>query len=361
VKIHYPGGIETLVSDLATVRPTLMSAVPRMLERVYARIHKKGVSGSALQRRIFEWSMGIARQAAQFQNEGRRPGLWFQLERRVADRLVFSKIREAFGGRMKRLVSGGAALPVDLALVFNGAGVPVLQGYGMTETSPVIAVNTLEENRIGTVGKPLPGVEVAIAEDGEILTRGPHVFQGYFNKPEATREAFDTEGSGEPWLKTGDVGRFDSDGFLVITDRKKDLIKTSAGKYVAPQAIEGLLAQSKFIEQAFVLGNDRKYVAALIVPDFEQLKDWANIHGIEIRGRHDLIHDDRVEGLIRSEVNRLTAGLADYEKVRRLALLPDELTIDGGEMTPTLKARRPVIQEKYREIIESLYPAGSEA
>jgi long-chain acyl-CoA synthetase len=246
-------------------------------------------------------------------------------------------------------------------MVFNGAGVPVLQGYGMTETSPVIAVNTLEENRIGTVGKPLPGVEVAIAEDSEILTRGPHVFSGYFRKPEETKEAFDQEGSGEAWLKTGDIGYFDNDGFLVITDRKKDLIKTSAGKYVAPQAIESLLAQSKFIEQAFVVGNDRKYVSALVVPDFEQLKDWAKEQGMEVTGRTELMRDGRVEILIKSEVNRLTAGLADYERVKRVALLEDELTIEGGEMTPTLKARRPVILEKYREIIDSLYPGGSQA
>jgi long-chain acyl-CoA synthetase len=360
VQVYYAGGIETVISDLATVRPTLMSAVPRMLERVYARVQKKAASGSASQRRIFDWAMGVARQAAQLENAGRRPGLLFRLKWGLGDRLVFSKIRNAFGGRMKRLVSGGAALPAELALVFNGAGVPVLQGYGMTETSPVIAVNTLEENRIGTVGKPLPGIEVATAEDGEILTRGPHIFRGYFKKPGETEDALDRQASGEPWLRTGDIGYFDSDGFLVITDRKKDLIKTSAGKYVAPQAIEGLLARSKFIEQAFVVGNDRKYVSALLVPDFEQLTDWAKAQGIEVSGRTELIRDKRVEALIKSEVNRVSAGLADYERVKRVALLENELTIEGGEMTPTLKARRPVIQEKYREVIESLYPGGSE-
>jgi long-chain acyl-CoA synthetase len=361
VQINYAGGIETVIKDLATVRPTLMSAVPRMLEKVYGRIQKKGAAGSGFERRAFEWSLGIARKAATLENEGRRPGPLLRLERIAADRLVLGKIRDAFGGRMRRLVSGGAALPADLAQVFIGAGVPVLQGYGMTETSPVIAVNSLDENRIGTVGKPLPGIDVAIAEDGEILTRGPHVFKGYYNKPGETKEAFEQEGSGEPWLKTGDVGYFDSDGFLVITDRKKDLIKTSAGKYVAPQALEGLLAQSKFVEQAFVIGNDRKYVSALIVPDFEHLSAWAKEQGIEVPVRADLIKDHRVEALVKSEVSRLTSGLADYEKVKRFALLPNELTIEGGEMTPTLKARRPVINEKYKEIIESLYPAGSEA
>jgi long-chain acyl-CoA synthetase len=360
VQINYAGGIETVITDLATVRPTLMSAVPRMLEKVHARIQKKGAAGSGFERRAFEWSIGIARKAATLENAGRSPGLLLRLQHIAADRLVLRKIRDAFGGRMRRLVSGGAALPADLALVFTGAGVPVLQGYGMTETSPVIAVNSLDENRIGTVGKPLPGIDVAIAEDGEILTRGPHVFKGYYNKPEETKEAFEDEGSGEPWLKTGDVGHFDSDGFLVITDRKKDLIKTSAGKYVAPQALEVLLAQSKFIEQAFVIGNDRKYVSALIVPDFEHLTDWAKEQGIEAAGRAELIKDNRVEALLKSEITGLTSGLADYERIKRFALLPNELTIEGGEMTPTLKARRPVINEKYREIIESLYPAGSE-
>jgi long-chain acyl-CoA synthetase len=255
------------------------------------------------------------------------------------------------------MVSGGAALSSDIALVFNGAGIPVLQGYGLTETSPVIAVNTLRHHRLGSVGAPLPGVEVEIAEDGEILTRGAHVFHGYFNKPEETAASF-TEDDGH-WFKTGDIGRLDKDGFLFITDRKKDLIKTSAGKYVAPQMIEGLLAQSEYIEQAIVLGDRRKYVCALIVPDFERLRVWAVSQRIEILDKHDLIADRRVFEFIKSEVARVTRELADYEKVKRIALLPVEFTIDGGELTPTLKVRRRVVEEKYRDLIESLY-SGSD-
>ena len=356
VQVCYAGGIETVASDLAWIRPSLMSTVPRMLEKIYARIQKKARSGPRPRQRTFEWALGVARRAAPLVTTGKKLPLWLGMQHKIADQLVFVKLREAIGGRMRRLVSGGAALPAEIALVFNGAGIPVLQGYGLTETSPVIAVNTLEHHRIGAVGRPLPGLEVKIAEDGEILTRGPHVFSGYFKKPEETREAFTDDGSGGPWFKTGDIGRFDEDGFLIITDRKKDLIKTSSGKYVAPQLIEGLLSQSEFIEQAVVIGNDRKYVSALIAPDFERLTSWAAETGIEFKTKEELIADTRVVERVRSEVTRLTSGLADYEKVKRIALVPHEFTIDGGELTPTLKTRRGVIEQKYRELIESLYP-----
>jgi long-chain acyl-CoA synthetase len=257
------------------------------------------------------------------------------------------------------MVSGGAALPPDIALVFIGAGVPVLQGYGLTETSPVIAAGTLARNRVGSVGVPLPGIEVKLAEDGEILTRGPHVFQGYFNKPEETEAAFvEDPAGGERWFKTGDIGLFDPDGFLFITDRKKDLIKTSAGKYVAPQLIEGLINQSDFVEQAVIVGDKRKYVAALIVPDFERLRAWAKEHSIESADKHEMVADRRVVELMKAEVNRLTRELADYEKVKRIALLADEFSVDGGELTPTLKVKRRVVEEKYSEVIESLYSSG---
>jgi long-chain acyl-CoA synthetase len=234
--------------------------------------------------------------------------------------------------------------------VFTGAGVPVLQGYGLTETSPVIAVNTLQHNRIGAVGRPLDGVKLTIAEDGEILTSGPHVFKGYFNKPEETAAAFSDE-----WFRTGDIGYLDADGYLFITDRKKDLIKTSAGKYVAPQAIEGLLSKSEYIEQAVVIGDKRKYVSALIVPDFERLRAWAKSQGMERKEKPALVEDRAIFDLIKSEVARLTGDLADYEKVKRIALLADEFTIDGGELTPTLKVRRRIVENKYAGIIDSLY------
>ena len=353
VRITYAGGIETVAADIKEIRPTLMSTVPRLLEKIFSRMHKTASDDGGIRLRLFEWSLDVARRSAPYVTAGEQLPPLLEIQHDVADMLVFSRLREAVGGRIKRMVSGGAALSTDIALVFNGAGIPVLQGYGLTETSPVIAVNTLNRQRLGSVGAPLPGVEVVIAEDGEILTRGPHVFHGYFNKPEETAASF--TGDEDDWFKTGDIGRLDKDGFLFITDRKKDLIKTSAGKYVAPQMIEGLLTQSEYIEQAIVLGDRRKYVCALIVPDFERMRAWAVGQGIEITAKQDLIADRRVFDFIKGEAGRVTRELADYEKVKRIALLPVEFTIDGGELTPTLKVRRRVVEEKYRELIESLY------
>lgn len=357
VNIAYAGGLETVAADLKEIKPTLMSTVPRMLERTYDRIQKNVKGSSELKQKLFRWSMKIGRRRAQRLLTGKQPGRLLDMQYSVADRLVFSKVRQVMGGQIRRMVSGGAALPVDVALNFNGMGVPVLQGYGMTETSPVISVNTLEGNRIGTVGKPLPGVDVRIASDGEILVSGPNVFQGYFERPEETREAFvDATPGSAAWLKTGDIGYLDADGFLVITDRKKDLIKISAGKYIAPQMIEGRLGQSEYIEQACVVGNNRKYVAALIVPDFERLGEWAKKQGINHGNREDLVRNEQAVGLIRSEIDRATPDLADYEKIKRIALLPSEFSIESGELTPTLKVRRRIIEEKYKDLIESLYP-----
>jgi len=359
VQINYATGIETVANDIQEVRPTLMSTVPRLLEKIYARMQKKAADEGGIKQKIFEWSLDVARRSSRLAtNDGSVPPL-LEFQREIADRLVFAKLRDAVGGRIKRMVSGGAALPSDIALVFSGAGVPVLQGYGLTETSPVIAAETLEHRRVGSVGRPLPGIELRIAEDGEILTRGPHVFQGYFNKPEETEAAFtDDSEAGEQWFSTGDIGHFDSNGFLFITDRKKDLIKISAGKYVAPQMIEGLINQSEFVEQSVIIGDKRKYVAALIVPDFERLRAWAKEHSISTIDKQELISDRRIVDVIKADVNRLTRELADYEKVKRIALLAEEFSIDGGELTPTLKVKRRVVEEKYAELIESLYSSG---
>lgn len=360
VQINYAGGIETVAGDMQDVRPTLMSTVPRLLEKIYGRMQKGASDAGGVRRRIFDWALDVARKssARTTRGEGIPPLLEFQSE--IADRLVFAKLRAALGGRIQRMVSGGAALPSEIAQVFIGAGIPLLQGYGLTETSPVITVNTLAHNRIGAVGRALPGLEVKIAEDGEILTRGPHVFQGYFNKPDDTALVFDDVENGAPWFKTGDIGRLDSDGFLYITDRKKDLIKTSSGKYVAPQMIELMLNQSQLIEQSIVIGSGRKFVSALIVPDFETLRAWAGEHGIETGNKHELVEDRRVVDMMKKEVNRVTGDLADYEKVKRIGLVAQEFTIDGGELTPSLKVRRRVVEEKYSDLIESLYRAGSE-
>lgn len=358
VQINYATGIETVATDIQEVRPTLMSTVPRLLEKIYARMQKKAADKGRIKQKIFDWSLTVARRSARFSTNGGSIPPLLEFQREIADRLVFASLREAVGGRIKRMVSGGAALPADIALVFSGAGVPVLQGYGLTETSPVIAAETLEHHRAGSVGRPLPGIELKIAEDGEILTRGPHVFQGYFNKQEETEAAFTDGSEGEPWFKTGDIGHFDSDGFLFITDRKKDLIKTSAGKYVAPQMIEGMINRSEFVEQSVVIGDKRKYVAALIVPDFERLRTWAKEQSISTGDKQELITDRRVVEMIKADVNRLTRELADYEKVKRVALLGEEFSIDGGELTPTLKVKRRVVEQKYAELIESLYSGG---
>ncbi len=355
VQINYATGVETVGADIQDVHPTLMSTVPRLLEKIYARMQKNAADGR-LNKRIFDWSLGVARLSARLSTTGKPLPPLLQFQREVADHLVFAKLREAVGGRIRRMVSGGAALPSELALVFTGAGIPVLQGYGLTETSPVIAVNTLEHNRVGSVGRPLPGIEIRIAEDGEIFTRGPHGFQGYFKKTDETAAAFTDEPvAAERWFKTGDIGLFDQDGFLFITDRKKDLIKTSGGKYVAPQMIEGIINQCEFVEQAVIVGDKRKYVSALIVPDFERLRAWAREQGIATSNKQELVADRRVVDLIKAEVNRATRELADYEKVKRIALLADEFSIDGGELTPTLKVKRRVVEEKYGALIESLY------
>ena len=359
VQINYATGIETVASDIQDVHPTLMSTVPRLLEKIYGRMQKNAADGGELKRKLFNWSMGVARRSAQLSTKGEGTPPLLQLQREIADQLVFAKLRQAVGGKIRRIVSGGAALPSELALVFTGAGIPVLQGYGLTETSPVIAVNTLEHNRIGSVGRLLPGLEARIADDGEILTRGPHVFQGYVNKPDETAGAFTNGPQSERWFKTGDIGLFDPDGFLFITDRKKDLIKTSGGKYVAPQMIEGMIDQSEFVEQSVIVGDKRKYVSALIVPDFERLRAWAKAQGIPSSNKQDLIAERKVLEMIKADVNRLTKELADYEKVKRIGLLAQEFSIDGGELTPTLKIKRRVVEEKYKDLIESLY-SGAE-
>ncbi len=363
VTINFAGGIETVANDMRDVRPTLMSAVPRLLEKIYARVQKNASEGGKLKKRIFDWASGVANRLADYYAEGKPVPPLLLLQRALADKLVFAKLRNAVGGKIKRMVSGSAALPSEIARFFIGAGIPLLQGYGLTETSPVISVNTLEHHRIGSVGRPITGVEVKIAEDGEILTRGAHVFQGYFKKPDETADAF-TDNAGDDhqgrWFKTGDIGRLDADGYLFITDRKKDLIKISAGKYVAPQMIEGLLGQSEFIEQSVVIGDQRKYVVALIVPEFESLRAWAKQQNLTTTKREELTADKRVIELLKSEVARLTRGLADYERVKRIALLPKEFTIDSGELTPTLKVRRRIVESRYGAIIESLYTGGAE-
>jgi long-chain acyl-CoA synthetase len=280
------------------------------------------------------------------------------LQHKVASKLVFSKWHEGTGGRIRLFTAGGAALPEDLGFIFYGAGLPIVQGYGLTETSPVISVNDPEDNRVGTVGRPIRNVEVRIAADGEIETRGPNVMLGYFNKPEATREVFTEDG----WFKTGDIGALDPEGYLRITDRKKELFKTSGGKYVAPQPIEQRIKQSRFVNQVVLVGNGRKFPAALIVPDWEALRSYAQHKGLDIKTPAEFCRHPRILDLVQRQVDSLTQTLSRFERVKRVALIEHELTVEGGEMTPTLKVKRRVVDEKYRDVIDRIYrDAESEA
>ena len=281
----------------------------------------------------------------------RRVPFGLSLKHRLADLLLFEKLRQAKGGRIRILVSGGAALSNDIALAFLGAGLPIVQGYGLTETSPVITAGQLHDNRIGTAGKPIRNVEVRIAADGEIETRGPHIMQGYWNKPEETRALFTEDG----WFRTGDIGSLDGDGYLTITDRKKELLKTSGGKYIAPQPIEQLIKGSRFVNQVVVIGNDRKFPAALIVPDWEQLKSYAEYKGLNVTSREEFCRDARIINLFERQIAARTSNLPQYEKIKRIALVDHEFTVEGGELTPTLKVKRRVIDEKYQEVIDKIY------
>ncbi len=330
--IAYAKSLRTLANDIKLARPTVMLFVPRFLELFQDKIVSTATAKPGLQRRLFNWALATGRAKAQGRSALLAP---------IADLLVGKKIRAQFGGRIRMFVAGGAALPVETGLFYSAFGFKVIEGYGLTETSPVIAINPLDDIRFGTVGPLLPGVEAKIAQDGEILTRSPSVMKGYFNHPEATAEAIDTEG----WFHTGDIGEFDKDGYLRITDRKKDLLVLANGKNVAPQPIEALLKSSPLIEEAVVLGDGQSVVTALIVPNLAAVKGLTGEDGTE---------SDAVKKAIKVEVDRLCKVLADYERVRRFALLDRGFSIESGELTPTLKVKRKVVKEKYAAQIASL-------
>jgi long-chain acyl-CoA synthetase len=273
------------------------------------------------------------------------------MQHALAAKLVFSKWKEAFGGEIRLLLSGGAALAEDLALIYIGAGIPIIQGYGLTETSPVVTASGIDNLRVGTVGRAIPHVEIRIAEDGEIEVRGPNIMRGYYNKPEETKAAFTEDG----WFRTGDIGTIDKDGYLTITDRKKELFKTSGGKYIAPQPIEQAIKGSRFVNQVVLVGSERKFPAALIVPVWEQLESYCKLKGIDVKSRSELCHHPRIIDLLQRQIDALTPNLARFERIKKVALLENEFTIEGGELTPTLKIKRRVIDEKYRDEIEKLY------
>ncbi len=355
VKIYLAESIDTVAQNLVEVRPHFLTSVPRLYEKIYAKTLEKAEAAGAAQARIANWAIEVAKEWAVAENSGKPIGLLLQAKRAFAVKLVFAKWQAAFGGRIKNLASGGAALPLELAQVFYGAGLQILQGYGLTESSPVISMNTAKSNRLGSCGKPIPGVTIKIAEDGEILASGANIMQGYFNKPEATAETLSYDEHGNAWLHTGDIGHLDADGFLYITDRKKDLIKTSGGKYIAPQPIENELKQSRFINQAVVIGEQRKFPAALIVPHFDALKSYAALKNIAYQDSNDLLRHPQVMDLIEREVDKLTPELGHFEKLKGVVLLDRELTIESDELTPTLKVKRRVVMEKYKAQIDAMY------
>ncbi len=342
--------IDTIAQNLLEVRPTVMTSVPRLFERLYNRIIKGVESGPALRKKIFYWALDVGKKYVQASKKGKVPA-WLKSQYALADKLVFSKLKARTGGRIKFFISGGAALAKELGEFFEALGIKIIEGYGLTETSPVLTVNRLDDYKFGTVGKPIPGVEIKIAEDGEILARGPNVMLGYYNNPKATAEVIDKDG----WFHTGDIGYFDEDGFLVITDRKKHIFVSSGGKNIAPQPIESLLAQSRYIDQVVVIGEGKPFLTALIVPDFEAIKDYAKQNGIPFQDEKELIHRDEIYRLFEREIKRVNKELAQHENIRNFRLLDKPFTIEDGELTPTLKVKRRVVEQKYKNLIEQMY------
>jgi long-chain acyl-CoA synthetase len=355
ITIAYVEAVEHVAQALLEIHPTLLAAVPRVFEKIYARVVEQGSQQTGYRRKIFDWAMAVASRSALWRSGERDANLQVKLAWELADKLVYSKIRQGTGGKLRLIFSGGAPLAKQLAEFFWAVGVPIYQGYGLTETSPVLTSN-YPDNRMGSSGKPIPNVDLRIAEDGEILAKGPCVMQGYYKSSEATREVLSADG----WFRTGDIGYLDKDNYLFITDRKKDLIKTAAGKFVAPQPIENALKTSPFILNAMVVGDKRKFISALIVPNPATVAAKAAEQGIKFSSHKEMVAHPWVRSLMESEVKRLTANLAQYETIKRFALLPEDFTFDNGGLTFTLKLRRRVVEQQFHDIIERLYADVSE-
>ncbi|MBI4577894.1 MAG: long-chain fatty acid--CoA ligase [Planctomycetes bacterium] len=354
--IAYAESVDAVPRNLTEVRPTVMCSVPRLYEKMHARIQEAIASAPAVRRKLFAWALGVGREVRAAQREGRELGALRRAEWAVADHLVFDKIRSRTGGRLRFFCSGGAPLAREIAEFFHVAGILILEGYGLSETAPILTVNRPEAFRFGTVGQSVPGVEVRIAPDGEILARGPNIMRGYFNNPEATAEAIDPEG----WFHTGDIGVIEPDGFLRITDRKKDLLITSGGKNVAPQNIENLLKTDDLIAEVVAVGDRRNYIAALILPNYATAAAWAEHQGIAFANPLDLADEPRLSAELERRIHALSEGrLARYEQVKRFALLRESFTQEGGELTPTMKVKRKVVCKKYADLIEGLYAQPS--
>lgn len=348
--IAYAECIDTVGENLVEVKPHIMVSVPRVFEKIYAKVIDNVLASSSLKRKIFFWAVKVGKEYGKRSLEKQSIPKSLERKRGLAEKLVFSKVIEKTGGRIRFFVSGGAPLSKDIADFFYALGLVVLEGYGLTETSPVISVNTFEDLRFGSVGKPLPGVEVKIAEDGEILSKGPNTMKGYYGMEAETLEAIK-----DGWFYTGDIGHIDEDGFLVITDRKKDIIVTSGGKNVAPQPIENLLKTNPYISNVVVIGDRRKFISALIIPDFEKIETYAKSNNIGYSGLGELIKNEKIVSFIESEVNNMTTHLAPYEKVKKVRLLEREFEIEQDEITPSLKVKRNVVGAKHKSIIDEMY------
>ena len=351
--IAYAESIEKVASNLAEIKPTLMTSVPRLFERIYSKIMKNVEGQPEKKQNIFYWAIEIGRQYAEAKRE-KKGNIALSVKQKVADKLVFKKLRNTFGGRIRFFISGGAALARELGEFFESFGILVIEGYGLTESSPVIAANRVDDYKFGTVGKVLDGVEVKIAHDGEILAKGPNIMQGYYKNKKETETTIK-----DGWLYTGDIGVFDADGFLMITDRKKHLFKTTAGKYIAPTPIENTFLGSKYIDQFVLIGDRRMFLSALIVPDFEAVKEYADTHNIPYADEKDLAKNDEIYKLLENDMVQFQKKLANYERIRKFVLLDSPFTIDSGEITPSLKIKRKVIEEKYGELINNMYDSLS--
>jgi long-chain acyl-CoA synthetase len=356
ITVAYLEHMDHVREAMMEVRPTVMAAVPRFFEKFYANIMERGHRTGGWRRAVFDWAIRVARESVPWRAYGKPVSPRVKLQWYLADALVYRKFRAGLGGRIRSFSAGGAPLARELAEFCWSVGVEVYQGYGLTESSPVISSNTPSARKVGTVGRPIDNVEVRIADDGEILVRGPCVMQGYFQKPKETREALEPGG----WLHTGDIGYLDEEGFLVVTDRKKDLIKTSAGKFVAPQPIENQLKTSPFILNAAVVGDGRRFVVALIVPHFASLEAKALEIGLKLSSKTEMVVHPWVRHTIEGEVTRLTANLAQYERIKRFALLDHDFTFDEGQLTFTLKLRRRFIEQRYKDILDGLYADAEE-
>ena len=347
VPIAYVPSFDDVAQAMQELKPTIVCGVPRVYEKMYSRI----LSATGVRRKLVLWARGVALGWAELKLNGKEPGAWLKLQHTIADRLVYSKVRARTGGLLKFFVSGSAPLAPTLINFFYGAGILILEGYGLTETSPVLCVNRPDAMRVGTVGKPVPGTELAIAEDGEIMARGPQIMKGYYNKPDETREVIEPDG----WFHTGDIGDLDDDGFLKITDRKKELIKTAGGKWIAPQPIENMAKLSRFVADAVVLGDRRPFPILIVIPNFSTLESWAATAGIRWSNRTELVANANVQKKLEAEVFERLKDLARFEMPKRVLVLDRELEIDRGELTPSLKARRRVVEVNFRDAIDPLY------